>query len=112
MRVSLTNLIENEFFICCPLLKTDHFVDYCKKRGVEISSDRLERLEQLGLFYPLARINRFELSIKIEYTENGRSYFNRGVLKEGEEWDGGIKKELAHMPFSKEYALEWLNCKS
>jgi len=38
------------------LLSASRFVDYCKKRGVKIDEIRLEKFEELGIFYPMLRI--------------------------------------------------------
>lgn len=109
MANNLRILIDNEFYICCPLLSTGYFVDYCKARGVKISPARLERLEKLGLFYPVARVNRPELTFKMRPAEEANSYYDEGVLEDGESWDGETRKTLAHISFQKDYALEWLN---
>jgi len=42
--------------IACPLLGTDKFIDFCKKRGISINRERLFRLERLRLFAPVFRV--------------------------------------------------------
>ena len=52
---NLKYVIENEFFIICPFLPTDYFIQYCKDRGIQTSRKQLEQFEKLGIFYPIAR---------------------------------------------------------
>ena len=49
-------IIEACAVIACPLLGTDKFVEFCKKRGISIDRDRLFRLERLRLFAPMFRV--------------------------------------------------------
>lgn len=49
-------IVESEALIACPLLGTDRFVDFCRKRGLSISHERLLRFERLGLFAPVFRV--------------------------------------------------------
>jgi len=42
--------------IACPLLGMDKFIEFCKKRGVSITRERLLRLECLRLFTPVFRV--------------------------------------------------------
>jgi hypothetical protein len=48
----------------------------------------LERLEKLGLFYPLLRVQYPPIKIKVEYTEDRQSYKWLGKLQPDEEWRG------------------------
>lgn len=102
-------IIENEFFITCPLLPTDLFVSYCIDRDIQTSRNQLEQFEKLGIFYPIARIRRPKIKIKIEYIDDGRRFKELGVLQDGEEWSGDTKKEYAHFEFGKKYAESWLD---
>lgn len=49
-------LAEAGAVIACPLLGTDKFVKFCKERGLAINRERLIRLERLGLFAPVFRV--------------------------------------------------------
>ncbi len=42
--------------IACPLLCTDQFVAYCRKRGLRVTRERLVRLERLRVFAPVFRV--------------------------------------------------------
>ena len=43
-----------------PLLAADKFVKFCKDRSLDVSSERLHRLEQFGLLRPLVRVKKLE----------------------------------------------------
>jgi hypothetical protein len=101
-------MIENEFFIACPLLSTDQFISYCKDRGIRTSKEQLEQFEKLGIFYPIARVRYPKIKIKIEYIDDGTRYRDLGMLKDGEEWYGALKEEYAHFWFQKEHLKSWL----
>ena len=105
---SLEYIFNNEHFIVCPFLTTDRFISYCKDRGIQTSLEQLERFEQLGIFYPLARVKYPKLKIKVEYSADGSTYRDLGQLKEGEEWSGDVREEHAGFWFDKDYAKEWL----
>jgi len=49
-------IVEAGAVIACPLLGTDRFVAFCKKRGLPLDRERLIRLERLGLFAPIFRV--------------------------------------------------------
>jgi len=49
-------IVEAGAVIACPLLGTDRFVAFCKKRGLPLDRERLIRLERLGLFAPVFRV--------------------------------------------------------
>lgn len=49
-------IVEDGAMLCCRLLGTDHFVQFCRKRGITIDRSRLIRLERLGLFAPVFRV--------------------------------------------------------
>jgi hypothetical protein len=104
---NLNYMIENEFFIACPLLSIDQFISYCKDRGIQTSKEQLEQFEKLGIFYPIARVRYPKIKIKIEYIDDGTRYRDLGILKDGEEWYGALKEEYAHFSFGKEYAESW-----
>jgi len=101
-------IIENEFFITCPLLRTDDFIKYCIERDIPTSREQLESFEKLGIFYPLARVQYPKIINKIEYINDGKQYKILGRLKDGEQWLGDIKEEYAQLFFEKEYLMNWL----
>lgn len=105
---SLPYLVENELLISCPLLPTSLFISYCKDRGIKISNEQLERFEELGIFYPVARVQYPKVKVKIEYVDDGKAYKEFGILKGGEEWTGDIIEEYAGFWFNREYATDWL----
>jgi len=49
-------IVQADALIACPLLGTDRFIDFCRKRGLFIDRERLIRLERLGLFAPIFRV--------------------------------------------------------
>ena len=93
--INLQYIIENELYKIVPLVSSNDFVSYCEKRGIKISKEKLEKYEELGLFYPLARVEYPKIKIKVEYSENGKECFEFGILREGEEWGGDIKEEYS-----------------
>ncbi len=106
--MDLEQAIENESFIVCPFLTADSFIKYCIERGVETSRKQLERLEELGLFFPVARVRHPLIKRKIKYIEDRTKYYDLGPLEEGEEWTGDVREEPAGFVFTKEYAKTWL----
>jgi hypothetical protein len=98
----LRYLVENELYIVCGLLRADDFLSYCKERDVNVSLERLEQLEKLGVLYPVARIRRPKIKIKLERGEDGIR--DLGVLEEGEVWQGETKEEYARFSFKRVYA--------
>jgi hypothetical protein len=107
MESFLHYLVEQELYVVCGLLRAADFIFYCKERDIGVSRERLEQLEKLGLLYPLARIKRPKIKIKLERGENGTR--DLGVLEEGEEWHGETTEEYARFSFKREYAESWLN---
>ena len=45
----LTVFIEQEMYLQNPPLKTDKFIDYCKKRGVKTTKEELEFLKKMNM---------------------------------------------------------------
>jgi hypothetical protein len=103
----LRYLVENELYVVCGLLRADDFISYCKERDVNVSRERLEQLEKLGVLYLVARIRHPKIKIKFERGENGTR--DLGELEAGEEWHGKTREEYARFSFKKEYAENWLN---
>lgn len=106
--LTLKQLIEKEYLIVCPLLEIDRFISFCKERSINTSKQQLKQFERLGIFFPIARIARPKIKEKIEYLNNGKEYRIIGILKDGEEWTGGIKEGYASFSFEKNYAEGWI----
>ncbi len=49
-------IVNKGALIACPLLGTDKFVQFCEARGLTVNRERLIRLERLGLFAPIFRV--------------------------------------------------------
>lgn len=105
-KINLQYIIENEFYKTVPLVSSNNFISYCKKRGIKISKEKLEKYEELGLFYPLARVEYPKIIIKVEYSENGKEYLELGILREGEEWSGDVEEEYSMFSFVDD-AKDW-----
>jgi hypothetical protein len=93
----LRYLVANDCSVICPLLKANDFATFCEERGFDVSVDRLEAFEQLGIFRPFARLRRPSIRTKVETGIDGRTK-SIGLLAEGETWDGAI--EEGHADFS------------
>ena len=106
--MNLKYLIENDLFIVSPFLTTDRFIKYCRERGVETSREQLERFEELGLFFPVARVRYPTVKRKVKYSDDRTGYCDLGPLKEEEEWTGDVREESPGFAFTKEYAKVWL----
>jgi len=107
-KIDLNYLIGNDCFrICSPLTARD-FVSFCRKRNISTSEWILEQLERKGIFYPLARISKPKMKIKIEYTPDRKGYRRLGELEKGEEWHGEVEEEYSGFSFEKEFALSWM----
>ncbi len=103
----LEYLINNDCTMICEFLTTDDFVKFCKERAIDISRERLEKFEELGVFFPIARVGFPIVERKMQTSENGHVTEDHGVLKEGDEWDGEIKLEYARFLFTKEQSRIW-----
>jgi len=105
-------IIGHGHFFQNTLLNHSRFIDFCKRRGLYIDEWRLERLEELGVFLPMLRVNYPVIKIKIETQVNKRGekvYKELGDLEEGEIWDGEIREEYAaFIYFDKEYVDSWV----
>ena len=106
--LTLKQLIEKEYLIVCPLLDIDRFISFCKDRSINTSKEQLNQFERLGIFFPIARIARPKIKVKIEYVNNGKEYRILGALNNGEEWSGVLREEYANFSFEKKYAENWI----
>jgi len=105
--LTIKKLIEEELFIQCPLISSDRFLDYCKKRDISVTKEKLELYEKLEIFYPIARVEVPKFKVKVEYVENGTKYRDLGALQEGEEWSGDAKETYGHFWWEKNIAKEF-----
>lgn len=105
--MNLKHFLENEYFIASQLLPTDRFIKFCTERGINISRGLLEQLEELQLFYPLARVSLPTYKNKVEYLDDGKRYRDLGILKDNENWQGNFIENYSDFWFEKTLALEW-----
>ncbi len=94
------------------LLSASRFVDYCKKRGIKIDERRLEKFEELGIFYPMLRVKHPRCKQKLTkvITETDTYTEPCGILQEGEKWDGEIEIFYAtFVNWKKEYVDSWID---
>jgi ADP-ribosylglycohydrolase len=106
--LDLKYVIDNESFVVCPLLPTNRFIKFLEERCVKTSEKQLERFEELGLFFPVARVRYPVIRSKVEYLEDGTHYRDLGVLGDDEEWAGDVREEYGGFLFTKEYAEAWM----
>ena len=80
---------KNELYLENPPLNMKQFIDFCKKRGVKITMDKLEELEQNELFYPIFRVSNlyseFDGEFKppifsLEHPDNFIELYNQGNM--------------------------------
>lgn len=88
------------------LLRASEFAEFCTKRDHPVTTDRLRKLEQLGLFLPLLRIRKPDIKVKIERIDETH-YHDLGDLQEDEAWTGEIRVELGQFDFHPEYVASW-----
>lgn len=100
-------LIEREAYSVCGLLSTSDFLSFCRARNIEVSFERLRKLEQLGLFYPILRIYRNDTRHKVEYVDEGGRFRNLGIVGDEEVWAGETRTELAGFDFSARVIRSW-----
>ena len=73
-------IVEKGALLARPLLGTDRFVRYAKDRGLQISRERLIRLERLRMFAPVFRVRtavEAQGSMRIP-ADGGDNWFDRG----------------------------------
>lgn len=105
-QLSPTLVINHGHFFTRTLLTSSQFVRHCKDRDIEISEERLEKFEKLGIFFPVLRVARPEMP-------NERDGFPQ--REDGDEQldDKGQPKSppsvyADFIPFDKEYAEHWI----
>jgi hypothetical protein len=111
----LKRFIEEERYLQNPPLKTKDFMEFCRKRGIDIKEDELEFFEKEGLFHPIIRIDRPPGEEKwIEFEKDGKKYCRPAQLGLGEgekEIRTYQKRYYSPYEFSKhfnKYLLNWL----
>ncbi|MHB0970953.1 MAG: hypothetical protein ACYC7A_19915 [Thermoanaerobaculia bacterium] len=103
----LRYLVEQDAFAVLRPLSADAFVRHCKGHGVDIDLERLERLERVRVFFPLARVEYPRIKMKVEHVGENRVRFH-GMLQEGESWDGELREENSRFSFRRDWAASWL----
>ena len=88
-------LIDREAYRVCRLMPQREFVSFCRNRNINVSDERLRRLERVKLFYPVLRIYRFDITHKVEFLDLGNRYRDFGELRDDEVWTGDTRPELA-----------------
>jgi hypothetical protein len=114
----LQDFIEGEKYLQNPPMKTDEFIDFCKKRGIQTTKEELEFFEREKLLFPIIRINRpigEEENIKFR-KDNGEEFWRlaNGVLQKGETEIERCKIKFyssygfSESKYDKELLLDWL----
>ncbi|AZI35290.1 hypothetical protein NT2_17_00120 [Caenibius tardaugens NBRC 16725] len=101
----LSVLIEHDAFRVCRLMRAAEFASFCKERNVNIDVTRLRRFERLGVFRPMMRIYKSDLTVKLERTADGLRHL--GALEDGETWAGETRVEMAQFDPTTHYAANW-----
>jgi len=73
-------IVEGGAMFCCMLMNTKKFIKFCRDCGIRISHQRLLRLEQLGVFAPLFRVQAPKESVNPFHIPPGTSdnWFTKG----------------------------------
>lgn len=98
-------MIAHDAFRVCPLMRQRDFITYCKARGISVDRARLRQFEKIGVFRPLLRAFRPEVTYKIELVDGGWRY--AGELEPGEEWEGETRVEIAEFDANTKWARVW-----
>lgn len=101
----LSVLIEQDAFRTCPLMRASEFASFCKDRQVNVDVARLRKFERLGVFRPMVRIYKTDLTIKLERTPDGLRHL--GALEDGETWAGETRIEMAQFDPTTRFAQNW-----
>jgi len=106
--VALGYLVRNDLLSARDLVPASDFAKFCKDRSLEVSVERLESLERLGIFYPLLRIRYPKIKVKIERVDATRIR-NLGMLRDGEVWNGEIQEENSRLSWRPEWIGSWID---
>jgi hypothetical protein len=104
---ALRYLVEQDAFAVVDPLTPSAFVTFCKERKIDVDLEKLEKLERLRVFYPLARVEYPRIEVKIERVGVDRVRFH-GMLKDGESWDGELREENSRFSWRRDWAASWL----
>ncbi|MFA5747420.1 MAG: TOPRIM nucleotidyl transferase/hydrolase domain-containing protein [Candidatus Paceibacterota bacterium] len=113
----LQDFIEGEKYLQNPPMKTDEFIDFCKKRGIQTTKEELEFFEHEKLLFPIIRIDLpvgEEERIKFRKAD-GQEYWRpvRFGLQEGETEIERRKTKFyssygfSELEYDKELLLDW-----
>lgn len=77
-------IVEDGAMLCCRLLGTRGFVEFCGKRGISIDRSRLIRLERLGLFAPVFRVRAPQQPTDEFHIppREGNNWFTKGLAED------------------------------
>lgn len=107
------DIINHGNFFQRTLLSASAFVNFCKERGIDISEERLEKLEKVAIFLPALRVRYPEIKIKqkrIKTKGQPDRIEEFGILEDGEQWDGELAKDYsAFIPFDARYVASWID---
>jgi len=108
VKVDLQYILKNDHFRICNLLTTDKFITFCTERKIRITSKVLERFEELGIFYPIARAIQWPYVEKIRTSNEHDGYERLGLLDESEVWDGETRTEYSSFYFGQPDTEQWI----
>jgi hypothetical protein len=95
VNITIKNLIGHGHFFQKTFLNANSFISFCKARDIDISLEKLERLEEAGVFLPMLRVKWPKIKIKTIVRSDDETEENLGILQDDERWDGQIREEKA-----------------
>ncbi len=105
---ALTYLVTSDLLSACELQSARSFVSFCTDRGLNVTVDRLEALERLGVFYPLLRVRYPKIQVKIERLDSDHVQ-QHGMLRDGETWDGELREENSRLSWRTDWIGSWID---
>lgn len=103
----LNLLIRHDAFRVCRLLSARDFARHCNERGLKVAPERLRQFERIGIFKPMLRVFRPEITWKIETFDGKFRYLD--ALRDGEVWEGETRAEIAAFGNTTKSAKDWRN---
>lgn len=93
---------KKELYVENPPLNMKNFIEFCDKRGIKLTQDKLEKFEKSGWFYPIFRVKDFKnkprnIFISLDFQPEHHNDFNK-LLNEGYIF---LPQEKDFMEFSK-----------
>lgn len=91
---AIRTIFEQDAMMTVPLLKKRQFLDYCEKRELKVTPQRLTRFEQLGIFRPIIRMfekANTKFPLELPSTDYGK-WLDSGVIIDS--YDLGLKYEV------------------